>query len=206
LRNALLAGEFELFYQPLVRLETETICGFEALLRWRSAPRGTVPPAEFIPLAEEIGIIVPLGEWVLRQACAEAAAWPGNLKVAVNLSPVQFKNGNLPQTVIVTLASKGLSAGRLELEITESVLLEESRTKLATLRQLRALGVGISMDDFGTGYSGMSYLRSFPFDKIKIARSFVSERVPGNHPGNHETRIKSRDSDDRRRRRNGSAT
>jgi EAL domain-containing protein (putative c-di-GMP-specific phosphodiesterase class I) len=134
-----------------------------------------VAPAEFIPLAEEIGLIVPIGEWVLRQACAEAAGWPDDLKVAVNLSPVQFKKGNLPQVVFATLASAGLPAARLELEITESIFLAESKANLATLRSLRALGVGISMDDFGTGYSGLSYLRAFPFDKIKIDRSFISE-------------------------------
>jgi EAL domain-containing protein (putative c-di-GMP-specific phosphodiesterase class I) len=134
-----------------------------------------VAPAEFIPLAEEIGLIVPIGEWVLRQACAQAAAWPDDLKVAVNLSPVQFKKGNLPQLVFATLASAGLPAARLELEITESLILANSKTNLATLRSLRALGVGISMDDFGIGYSGLSYLRAFPFDKIKIDRSFISE-------------------------------
>ena len=132
-------------------------------------------PLEFIPLAEETGLIVPIGEWVLRQACAEAAAWPDDLKVAVNLSPVQFKRGNLPQVVFATLASAGLPAARLELEITESVILAESKTNLATLHSLRALGVTIAMDDFGTGYSGLSYLRAFPFDKIKIDRSFISE-------------------------------
>jgi EAL domain-containing protein (putative c-di-GMP-specific phosphodiesterase class I) len=134
-----------------------------------------ISPANFIPLAEETGLIVPLGEWVLRQACAEATKWPENLKVAVNLSPVQFKTSNLPQLVSRILQSTGLAAGRLELEVTESVLLVESQTNLATLRQLRALGARISIDDFGTGYSAMSYLRSFPFDKIKIDRSFVEE-------------------------------
>ena len=175
LRNALAAGEFELYYQPLVTLETGVICGFEALLRWHHPARGMVAPAEFIPLAEEIGLIVPIGEWVLRQACAEAAAWPDDLKVAVNLSPVQFKKSNLPQVVVATLASTGLPAARLELEITESLFLTESKTNLATLRSLRALGVCIAMDDFGIGYSGLSYLRAFPFDKIKIDRSFISE-------------------------------
>ncbi len=174
LRNALHNGEFELFYQPLVSFKTGAISGFEALLRWRSPERGLVSPAEFIPLAEETGLIVPLGEWVLRQACAEAVKWPGDLRIAVNLSPVQFKKGNLPQVVCSTLASAGLLPERLELEITESVLLEESKSNLATLRHLRALGVAISMDDFGTGYSSLSYLRSFPFDKIKIDRSFVA--------------------------------
>ena len=175
LRRALAAGEFEVYYQPLVTLETGIISGFEALLRWHHPVRGMVAPATFIPLAEETGLIVPIGEWVLRQACAEAAAWPDDLKVAVNLSPVQFKKGNLPQMVFATLASAGLPAARLELEITESIFLAESKTNLATLRRLRALGVGISMDDFGTGYSGLSYLRAFPFDKIKIDRSFISE-------------------------------
>jgi EAL domain-containing protein (putative c-di-GMP-specific phosphodiesterase class I) len=175
LRKALAAGEFEVYYQPLVTLETGGISGFEALLRWRHPLRGMVAPAKFIPLAEETGLIVPIGEWVLRQACAEAAIWPDNLKVAVNLSPVQFKKSNLPQVVFATLASAGLPAARLELEITESIFLAESKTNLATLRRLRALGVGISMDDFGTGYSGLSYLRAFPFDKIKIDRSFISE-------------------------------
>jgi EAL domain-containing protein (putative c-di-GMP-specific phosphodiesterase class I) len=135
----------------------------------------TLSAAWWLPLAEEIGLIVPIGEWVLHQACAEAAAWPDDLKVAVNLSPVQFKKGNLPQMVFATLASAGLPAARLELEITESILLAESKANLATLRRLRALGVGISMDDFGTGYSGLSYLRAFPCDKIKIDRSFISE-------------------------------
>src|ERR1700730_6611191 len=134
-----------------------------------------VAPAKFIPLAEETGLIVPSGEGLLRQACAEAAAWQDDLKIAVNLSPVQFKKGNLPQVVFATLASTGLPAARLELEITESLFLAASKTNLATLRSLCALGVGISMDDFGTGYSGLSYLRAFPFDKIKIDRSFISE-------------------------------
>jgi diguanylate cyclase (GGDEF)-like protein/PAS domain S-box-containing protein len=175
LRKALGASEFEVYYQPLVTLETGFICGFEALLRWHHPLRGMMAPGDFIPLAEETGLIVPIGEWVLRQACAEAAAWPDDLKVAVNLSPVQFKKGNLPQMVFATLASAGLPAARLELEITESIFLAESKTNLATLRRLRALGVGISMDDFGTGYSGLSYLRAFPCDKIKIDRSFISE-------------------------------
>jgi diguanylate cyclase (GGDEF)-like protein/PAS domain S-box-containing protein len=175
LRKALAAGEFELYYQPLITLETGVISGFEALLRWHHPLRGMVAPAEFIPLAEEIGLIVPIGEWVLRQACAEAAGWPDDLKVAVNLSLAQFKKGNLPQMVFATLASAGLPAARLELEITESIFLANSETNLAILRSLRALGVGVSMDDFGTGYSGLSYLRAFPFDKIKIDRSFISE-------------------------------
>ena len=174
LRNALAAGEFELYYQPLITLETGVISGFEALLRWHHPKRGMMAPADFIPLAEETGLIIPIGEWVLHQACCEAVGWPGDLKVAVNLSPVQFKRGNLPQVVFATLASAGLPAARLELEITELIFLANSETNLATLRSLRALGVGIAMDDFGTGYSGLSYLRAFPFDKIKIDRSFIS--------------------------------
>jgi diguanylate cyclase (GGDEF)-like protein len=179
LRKALLAGEFELYYQPLVTFDTGAISGFEALLRWRHPSRGIVAPGEFILVAEEIGLIVPLGEWVLRQACAEAKAWPGDLKVSVNLSPVQFKNGDVTHVVCAALASAGLPASRLELEITESVLLEESKINLATLHKLHALGVSISIDDFGTGYSSLSYLRAFPFDKIKIDRSFVSDLGEG---------------------------
>jgi diguanylate cyclase (GGDEF)-like protein/PAS domain S-box-containing protein len=175
LRSALAAHEFELYYQPLVTLTTGAISGFEALIRWRHPVRGMVAPVDFIPLAEEIGLIVPIGEWVLRQACAEAVAWPDNVKVAVNLSPVQFKTSNLTQVVLMALANAGLPPGRLELEVTESLLLETSEANLATLHRLRGLGVSICLDDFGTGYSGMSYLRDFPFDKIKIDRSFVSE-------------------------------
>ncbi len=179
LRRALGAGEFELYYQPLVSLRSGAITGFEALLRWHHPTRGMVPPAEFIPLSEEIGLIVPLGEWVLRQACAEAACWPGNLKVAVNLSSVQFRAGNVTHAVLSALANSGLAASRLEIEITESILLAESEANLATLHRLRGLGVSVSMDDFGTGYSSLSYLRAFPFDKIKIDRSFVSELADG---------------------------
>jgi diguanylate cyclase (GGDEF)-like protein len=173
LRKALVKGEFELYYQPLVNLEKEEISGFEALIRWNHPVRGLVAPLDFIPLAEETGLIVPIGEWVLRQACAEAVKWPGSVTVAVNLSPAQFKMRNLPQMVMSALAQSGLAAQRLELEITESVLLVGSEPTLKTLHQLRKLGVRISMDDFGTGYSSLSYLRSFPFDKIKIDSSFV---------------------------------
>lgn len=175
LRKALRLGEFELVYQPLVNLKTGDISGFEALLRWHSTERGMVPPGEFIPHAEETGLILPLGEWVLREACAEAARWPGDLKIAVNLSPVQFKKGNLPETVRAALSASGLPAARLQLELTESILLEDSKMNLATLRHLRELGVGISLDDFGTGYSSLSYLLSFSFDSIKIDRSFIAE-------------------------------
>jgi diguanylate cyclase (GGDEF)-like protein/PAS domain S-box-containing protein len=175
IRKAFANGEFELFYQPLVNLQTNAVSGFEALLRWRHPERGMIAPIEFIPLAEEIGLIVPLGEWVLRNACMEAMRWPAPLKVAVNLSPAQFRNRGLVQAVLTALAYSRLPANRLELEITESVLLGETEANLAMLHQLRGIGVRISMDDFGTGYSSLSYLRSFPFDKIKIDRSFVKE-------------------------------
>jgi len=175
LRSALAAGEFEMFYQPLLNLTSNRICGFEALMRWHHPTRGLVSPAEFIPVAEEIGLIVPLGEWAMNQACMEAAGWPEGVKVAVNLSPVQFRSGTLAHAVIDVLHRSGLSARRLELEITESVLLQNNKTTLATLHDLRDLGVRIAMDDFGTGYSSLSYLRSFPFDKIKIDQSFVRD-------------------------------
>jgi predicted signal transduction protein with EAL and GGDEF domain len=175
LRKAFANGEFELFYQPLVNLNTGAVSGFEALLRWQHPERGTIAPAEFIPLAEEIGLIVPLGEWVLRMACAEAMRWPADLKVAVNLSSAQFRSRGVVKTVLTALGYSRLPADRLELEITESVLLGETQANLATLHQLREIGVRISMDDFGTGYSSLSYLRCFPFDKIKIDRSFVRD-------------------------------
>ena len=175
LRNAVANGEFQLFYQPQVDAVTERITGCEALLRWNSPTRGMVPPSEFVPLAEEIGLIVPIGEWVLKQACCEAASWTEPVRVAVNLSPAQFKSRSVMQSVINALAVSGLEASRLELEITESVLLHDNEATLATLHQLRSFGIKISMDDFGTGYSSLSYLRSFPFDKIKIDRSFIKD-------------------------------
>jgi EAL domain-containing protein (putative c-di-GMP-specific phosphodiesterase class I) len=175
LRKALVREEFELFYQPQINTQTDQISGFEALLRWRHPERGMVPPSEFIPVAEDIGLISPLGDWVLEQACLAAVVWPREMKVAVNLSPVQFRNGVLVQSVRKALTRSGLAASRLELELTESALLEESEATLGTLHQLRRLGVRIAMDDFGTGYSSLSYLRSFPFDKIKIDQSFVRE-------------------------------
>ncbi|MGZ5803699.1 MAG: EAL domain-containing protein [Xanthobacteraceae bacterium] len=175
LRKAFENGHMDIFYQPFVNLNTSEISGFEALLRWRHPERGMVSPSEFIPLAEEIGLIVPLGEWVLRRACAEAAHWPNDIKVAIKLSPVQFRTKGLVQAVISALAHAGLAPSRLELEITESVLLAETSANISTLHQLRGLGVRISLDDFGTGYSSLSYLRSFPFDKIKIDQSFVRE-------------------------------
>ena len=175
LRRAFANGEFELHYQPLVDIATDRIDGFESLLRWRHPDKGMISPAEFIPVAEDIGLIVSIGEWVLREACSEAVKWPAEIKVAVNLSSVQFRSRNLVQVVVSALANSGLSPKRLELEITESLLLAETEANLAILHQLRALGVSISMDDFGTGYSSLSYLRSFPFDKIKIDRSFVKD-------------------------------
>jgi diguanylate cyclase (GGDEF)-like protein len=173
LRNAVANSEFELFYQPLVDMRTEQITGFEALIRWHHPARGMIQPLEFISVAEETGLIVPIGDWVLRQACAEAATWPSGVKIAVNLSPIQFKNKGLLLSVVSALAASGLSATRLELEITESALLYDGDATFAILDELRALGVRISMDDFGTGYSSLSYLRKFPFDKIKIDQSFI---------------------------------
>jgi diguanylate cyclase (GGDEF)-like protein len=175
LRHALQRGEFELFYQPLIDLHTETAGGFEALLRWRHPDRGIVPPDKFIPLAEEIGAIVPIGEWVLRHACLAAASWPDDLRVSVNLSPTQFKVRDLVGTVGAALQDSGLAPDRLELEITETVMLQDTAATLATLHDLRNLGVRIAMDDFGTGYSSLSYLRCFPFDRIKIDQSFIRE-------------------------------
>ncbi|HEY2616033.1 MAG TPA: EAL domain-containing protein [Acetobacteraceae bacterium] len=175
LRQALSAGQFELFYQPQVNLRIGEVTGFESLLRWHHPERGLVSPATFIPLAEEIGLIVPIGEWVLRQACATAASWPSDIRVAVNLSAAQFKSLNLVAVVSQALRASGLAPERLELEITETVMLQDTDATMATLHQLRALGAGIAMDDFGTGYSSLSYLRCFPFDRIKIDQSFVRE-------------------------------
>jgi diguanylate cyclase (GGDEF)-like protein len=175
LRAALQRNEFEPYYQPIRDVASDRVVAFEALLRWNHPQRGLIAPINFIPLAEETGLIVQLGEFVLRSACADAATWPDDVDVAVNLSPVQFKSPNLIASVTDALAATGLNASRLELEITESVLLQNSEATLTTLHELRAMGVRISLDDFGTGYSSLSYLRSFPFDKIKIDRSFVSE-------------------------------
>ncbi|WP_160938137.1 putative bifunctional diguanylate cyclase/phosphodiesterase [Teichococcus coralli] len=175
LRSALDNGELVLFYQPIYSLRTLTICGFEALLRWRHPERGMIPPADFIPIAEATGLIVPIGEWVIRQACADAVLWPDHIRIAVNLSALQFTKSDLLQTIAAALASTGLSPTRLELEVTESVLLRDDESTIAILHQLRALGHRIALDDFGTGYSSLSYLRSFPFDKIKIDQSFVRE-------------------------------
>jgi diguanylate cyclase (GGDEF)-like protein len=175
LRKAIGAGEFELFFQPLVNLKQECISGFEALLRWRHPRRGLVSPAEFIPLTEELGLIVRIGEWVLHDACRQAQSWPGAFKVAVNISAVQFQSHDLVPVVTRALQQSGLDPARLELEITESVMVHDFDTVLSMLHQLKQLGVSISMDDFGTGYSSLGYILSFPFDKIKIDQSFVRE-------------------------------
>jgi predicted signal transduction protein with EAL and GGDEF domain len=175
LGRAIAGNEFRLVFQPLLNLAENRICGLEALIRWHHPERGTIAPTEFVPVAEETGLIVPIGEWVLREACAAAANWPDDVNVAVNLSTVQFRNRNLPQHIRAALERSGLRPGRLELEITESLLLADGEPALRILHQLRELGVRISVDDFGTGYSSLSYLRAFPFDKIKIDQSFVRD-------------------------------
>ena len=175
LRQALARGEFSLHYQPLVDLLENEVVGCEALLRWQHPQRGIVSPAAFIPIAEDSGMIFDLGNWVIKTACAEAATWPNNITIAVNVSPVQFKSGSLALNVARALSESGLAANRLELEITEAVLIEDDEQALASLHQLRGLGVRIALDDFGTGYSALSYLQRFPFDKIKIDRCFISD-------------------------------
>jgi EAL domain-containing protein (putative c-di-GMP-specific phosphodiesterase class I) len=175
LRKALAAGEFELFYQPLMNIKAGTIIGFEALIRWFHPERGLMQPADFIPLAEEIGLIVPLGRLALHRACQDAVSWPSGMKVAVNVSVIQFESGNLVDDVAAALRETGLDPARLELEIVESVMLNDTEATLVILYQLRDLGVGIAMDDFGTGYSSLSYLRRFPFSKVKIDRSFIAD-------------------------------
>ncbi|MET0430742.1 MAG: EAL domain-containing protein [Microvirga sp.] len=178
LSAAIAASQFRLVYQPILNLRTNRLLGFEALLRWNHASRGFIAPSEFIPLAEETGLIVPIGDWALGQACAEAAGWPDGFRLAVNLSPCQFLNQDLPDRVARALARSGFPSGRLDLEITESVLLQDSEPNLRTLHKLRELGIGMVLDDFGTGYSSLSYLQSFPFSKIKIDRSFIVG-IPG---------------------------
>jgi diguanylate cyclase (GGDEF)-like protein len=180
LTSAVQKGEFELVYQPEALIDG-TIIGFEALVRWRHPTRGLILPATFIPLAEDGGMIMPLGEWIIRAACREAASWTSHAQIAINLSAAQFRHGDLPGLVHSVLLETGLPPSRLELEITESVLIEDFGRAQAILRRLKSLGVNIAMDDFGTGYSSLSYLRSFPFDKIKIDRSFVSDLETNNN-------------------------
>ncbi|NVO12536.1 MAG: EAL domain-containing protein [Rhodoplanes sp.] len=175
LREALVREEFEIHFQPIVDIATHRPCAVEALVRWRHPQHGLIPPDKFIPVAEEIGLIIPLGEWILNAACRTAAAWPDHVRLAVNLSAVQFRSGNLVDVVRDAIARSGLPATRLELEITESVLLQKDHGGLAVLHDLAALGVRIVLDDFGTGYSSLSYLQMFPFSKIKIDRSFVAD-------------------------------
>ena len=181
LRQAITYNQFELYYQPLVRLQDNTISSFEALLRWRHPERGMISPLEFMSIAEETGLINRLGEWVLRTACAEAATWRDDIKLAVNVSPVQFRNQALVSTIMSALASAGLAAHRLELEITETAIIHDEEATFAKLTKLRELGVQIALDDFGTGYSSLSYLQRIPFDKIKIDRSFINNITEDDH-------------------------
>jgi EAL domain-containing protein (putative c-di-GMP-specific phosphodiesterase class I) len=172
LRGAIERNELELYFQPQARLQHE-IVAFEALLRWHHPVRGFVPPSTFVPLAEESGLIFGIGEWVLREACREAARWSNPLRVSVNLSPVQFRHGDLPSLVHAILLETGLPPARLELEVTEGVLINDFERTVSILRRLKSLGVRVAMDDFGTGYSSLSYLQAFPFDKIKIDQRFI---------------------------------
>ena len=175
LRHALAGNEFELHYQPFLDIRTGAIVGYEALLRWNHPRQGRLTPAQFVPIAEETGLMVPLGEWAIRQACRDSARWPLGMRVSVNVSPAQCRSSSIRQTVVSALAASGLAPERLELEVTELVLMRNSEPCLDTLRQLKNIGVRIAMDDFGTGYSSLNCLRSFPFDKIKIHRSFIAE-------------------------------
>jgi len=181
LQTAFVESQFEVYYQPLMNIKTNSVVGFEALLRWNHPVRGLVPPSEFIPLAEETGLIIPLGMWVLQQACRDAVEWPGDLKVAVNVSVIQFGSRTLIADVAAALATSGLPPCRLELEVTETVMLVDTDAVFEILHQLRALGLGIAMDDFGTGYSSLNYLRRFPFSKVKIDRSFIAGLGKGTH-------------------------
>jgi predicted signal transduction protein with EAL and GGDEF domain len=173
LREAIAREQFELYYQPVISAETRQLCGVEALVRWRHPERGLIAPDKFIPLAESTGLIMPLGEWVLRRACEDASRWPADVKVAVNISAVQFRRGDLFDTIFRTLLDSGLAPGRLELEITETAVLDNQEAHLATIRRLKNLGISMALDDFGTGYSAVKYLTIFPFDKIKIDKSFT---------------------------------
>jgi EAL domain-containing protein (putative c-di-GMP-specific phosphodiesterase class I) len=177
LRRAIAGDELSIHYQPMVDLERGCVLGFEALLRWNHKQLGEIGPATFIPLAEESGYIVELGAWVLRKACAEAAQWTPPLKLSVNLSPIQFIQDDLAREIEAILAETGLEPSRLDLEITEGVLIKEPDRAIAILQRLKKLGVQISMDDFGTGYSSLSYFRTFPFDKVKIDQSFIRDMM-----------------------------
>jgi EAL domain-containing protein (putative c-di-GMP-specific phosphodiesterase class I) len=179
LQKALAAGEFELHYQPVVNLERNQVSGVEALIRWAHPEKGLIYPSAFIPQAEDTGLIKTIGEWVLTTACAAATEWPEAVKVSVNVSPVQFREPGLVQIVLGALAKSGLKPARLELEVTEAVALDASDATLATLQELDRLGVHIALDDFGVGYSALAYLLKFPFDKIKIDRSFVKDAADG---------------------------
>jgi predicted signal transduction protein with EAL and GGDEF domain len=180
LRQALAAEQLRVHYQPLADCTGGKIVGFEALVRWNHPTRGPISPVQFIPLAEECGLILQLGAWVLRRACLDAVTWPADKLVAVNLSPAQFRHADLGREILSVLKETGLPADRLELEITESLLIDDPDRVLATLKYLKDAGVRISLDDFGTGYSSLSYLQRFPFDKIKIDRSFVSQMENNN--------------------------
>jgi EAL domain-containing protein (putative c-di-GMP-specific phosphodiesterase class I) len=174
LGSAIERNELKLFYQPLARIDGE-IVGFEALLRWEHGTRGRIGPNVFIPLAEDNGMIIPIGAWVLKEACRQAASWSNKLTVAINLSPVQFHYSDLPAQVLAILLETGLAPHRLELEITEGVLVNDFERAIGTLRRLKSLGVSVAMDDFGTGYSSLRYLQAFPFDKIKVDKSFIDQ-------------------------------
>ncbi len=179
LRQALDDGTLSLHYQPQVDGHTGALVGFEALLRWTHPVRGSVAPSVFVPVAEETGVIVALGDWVLREACREAAHWAQPLKVAVNLSPRQFQKPDLPETVLAILAETGLLPDRLELEVTESIIINDMARAVGILRRLKSYGIRISMDDFGTGYASLATLQAFPFDRLKIDRSFVAQLGTG---------------------------
>jgi EAL domain-containing protein (putative c-di-GMP-specific phosphodiesterase class I) len=183
LREAIERGLLELHYQPIIDLRRNVVTGFEALARWNHPVKGMISPAVFIPIAEDSGLILPLGEWALREACRRAAEWPSHLNIAVNLSPVQFSTPNLADVMERILAETQLQPHRLVLEITERIFMAENEKTLVTLYRLKNLGVHISLDDFGTGYSSLSYLRSFPFDKIKVDRTFVSDLGEGSENG-----------------------
>ena len=173
LRSAIEQEQFELYYQPVVDVKTRRLCGAEALVRWRHPTRGMISPDKFVPLAETTGLIGPLGEWILRRACSDAATWPEHIKLAVNISAIQFQKGNLFEVILRTLLETGIAPERLELEITETSLLENQEAHLTTIRQVKNLGISVALDDFGTGYSSVNYLTNFPFDKIKIDKSFT---------------------------------